>query len=401
MPVILWSDHADTMKTPTSDTGLTDTPAAERAATWLRTAIADGRCRAGTWLPAERMLSDQIGVGRPAVREALAALQREGLVERLAGGRPRVASWTAEPNAQATSVRRARSVVAAIIPQPPSYTIAHAIQGGLSRALVRTHARMGLLVYDTYLAGGEQASQGVHPEIEALQRAEAEGVAGIVVWGCGAQGSEEALLRLQRSGVSVVFVDHRPGSLAFDFVGVENRSGVRDAVAHLVGLGHRRIGYLSHPERQSTIVEREEGYREALHGHGLYLDPALLFRGGSSFEVRAAEALAQFMALPSPPTAAIAFNDLHAFDLIRSAGERGLRVPIDLSVVGFDDAEQFSPQPSVLTTVRQPFREIGYRAGDLLLRRLGSGAPISEPRLHILLAPTLTVRTTTAKPPIR
>jgi DNA-binding LacI/PurR family transcriptional regulator/DNA-binding transcriptional regulator YhcF (GntR family) len=389
------------MNTPTNDTGQPDIPASERAATSLRTAIADGRYRAGTWLPSERVLSDQIGVGRPAVREALAALQREGLVERLPGGRPRVAPWAADPDAQVSPARKARCVVAAVIPQPPSYTIAHAIQGGLSRALSRTHPRMGLLVYDTYLAGGGEASHGLHPEIEALQRAEAEGVAGIAIWGCGAKGAEEALLRLQRSGVSVVFVDHRPTSLAFDFVGVENRSGMREAVGHLVGLGHRRIGYLSHPERQSTIVEREEGFKEALHTHGLYLDPALLFRGGRSFEVRAAEALARFMALPTPPTAVIAFNDLHAFDLIRSAGEKGLQVPTDLSVVGFDDAEQFSPQPSVLTTVRQPFREIGYRAGDLLLRRMDTVAPIGESRVHIMLAPTLTVRTTTAKPPIR
>ena len=373
-------------------------PAADRAAAWLRDAIARGDFPSGAWLPAERDLAERIGVGRPAVREAIAALLREGVLERRPGGRPRIASWAAGSYGRASTSAAGRFIVAAVIPQPPTYTTAHAIQAGLSRALGGSTPRPGLLVYDSYLAGPLGPGLGVHPEIEAFHRAEAEGAAGVVVWGCGADGAEEMLLRMQRSGLAVVFVDHRPKSLAFDFVGVENRSGIRAAVEHLHALGHRRIAYLSHPDRGSAVVEREEGYTEALHDLGHRADPAMLYRGGRSLSVRAREALEQFMAHPTPPTAVVAVNDLHAFELIQAAQERGLKVPGNLSVVGFDDAEQFSPHQSMLTTVRQPFREIGYCAGELLLRRIAEGSAPVGIRIHTLLAPTLTVRTTTARP---
>lgn len=373
-------------------------PAADRAAAWLRDAIARGDFPSGAWLPAERELVEQIGVGRPAIREAIAALLREGILERRPGGRPRIASWAAGSYGRPSTTAAGRFVIAAVIPQPPTYTIAHAIQAGLSRALNGSNRRPSLLVYDSYLAGPLDPALGVHPEIEAFHRAETEGAQGVVVWACGADGAEETLLRMQRSGIAVVFVDHRPKSLAFDFVGVENRSGVRAAVEHLHALGHRRIAYLSHPDRVSAVVEREEGYTEALHDLGHRADPVMLYRGGRSLAVRAREALEQFMAHPTPPTAVVSVNDLHAFEVIRAAQERGLKVPDDLSVVGFDDAEQFSPHPSVLTTVRQPFREIGYCAGELLLRRISEPSSPNVVRIHTLLAPTLSIRTTTARP---
>ena len=385
---------------PKHDNRFSEMPACDRAASWLRSAIADGRFAPGMWLPPERNLAEQIGTGRPAVREALVALQREGILDRIPGGRPRVAAWAGSLGTQSADVQYSRrSVVAALIPQPPTYAIAHAIQSGVGRALGRVRPRRGLLVFDTYLTTAAPSPDWVHPEIEALHRLEAEGVAGVVVWGAGLAESEDALLRMQRTGTGVVFVDHRPTNLTFDFVGVDNRAGMREAVRHLVGLGHRRIAFVSHPTRQSTIIEREEGYLDELHEHGLRHDPALLFQAGRSLDVRAGEALRQFKSLPAPPTAIVAVNDLHAFELLRAAQASGLRVPEDISVVGFDDAEQFSPHPSPLTTVRQPFREIGFRAGELLLRRISEKGTNSGPRVHILLTPTLTIRASTTSPP--
>src|SRR5581483_982865 len=101
------------------------------------------------------------------------------------------------------------------------------------------------------------------------------------------------------------------------------------------------------------------------------------------------------LSLPEPPTAVVADNDLHAFAFIREAQKRGWRVPEDISVIGFDDIESYSPHPATLTTVHQPFYQIGQRATDLLLRRLAaSGSSKTRVYQHVVLATSLVIRST-------
>jgi LacI family transcriptional regulator len=163
---------------------------------------------------------------------------------------------------------------------------------------------------------------------------------------------------------------------------------------HLLELGHRRIGAITGPPGWVATEARRAGYRAGLAGAGIPFDPAL--EVASDFERAAgANAAAALLALPEPPTAIFAFNDAIAIGTMRAAHERGVRVPEDLSVIGYDDIAYAQMVGPMLTTVRQPLGELGRTAVNLLLRLLE--LPASEPR-QIELSTRLVVRETTAPP---
>jgi len=177
-------------------------------------------------------------------------------------------------------------------------------------------------------------------------------------------------------------------------VSVGHRAGAEDAMRHLLELGHRRIGAVTGPPGWVATEARREGYRAALASAGIAFDPAL--EVASDFERAAgASAAAMLLSLPEPPTAIFAFNDAIAVGTLRAAHERGVRVPEELSVIGFDDIAYATMVGPMLTTVRQPLGELGRTAVNLLLRLLER--PGSEPR-QIELSTRLVVRDTTAPP---
>ncbi len=176
-------------------------------------------------------------------------------------------------------------------------------------------------------------------------------------------------------------------------VSAAHAAGARAATEHLLSLGHRRIGAITGPREWIACTERLNGYHGALAAAGVLPDPALVavsdFRNGPATEA-AANAL---LDLPDPPTAIFAFNDNVAVGVMRTARARGLRLPEDLSVVGFDDSEQAEIVYPALTTVRQPLAEMGRMAVSLLLRLLENQRVDA---LRIQLATKLVVRDSTA-----
>src|SRR6188508_2671319 len=137
-------------------------------------------------------------------------------------------------------------------------------------------------------------------------------------------------------------------------VSAAHAAGARAATEHLLSLGHRRIGAITGPPEWIACTDRLNGYHGALAAAGVLPDPALVavsdFRNGPL----TAAAAAKLLDLPDPPTAIFAFNDNTAVGVIKVARSRGLRVPEDLSVVGFDDSELAEIVSPGLTTVRQP-----------------------------------------------
>jgi LacI family transcriptional regulator len=177
-------------------------------------------------------------------------------------------------------------------------------------------------------------------------------------------------------------------------VSVGHRGGADEAMRHLLELGHRRIGAVTGPPGWVATEARREGYRTALARAGIAFDPDL--EVASDFERAAgASAAAVLLSLPEPPTAIFAFNDAIAVGTMRAAHELGVRVPEELSVIGFDDIAYATMVGPMLTTVRQPLGELGRTAVNLLLRLLER--PGSEPR-QIELSTRLVVRETTAPP---
>jgi LacI family transcriptional regulator len=205
--------------------------------------------------------------------------------------------------------------------------------------------------------------------------------------------SAQELLTLQRQGFPFVVVDPRePPPDGVACVSAMHASGARQATEHLLELGHRRIGAIAGTPGWYATEERLGGFRAALAGAGILLDPELVVH--SDWRIpRGTEAARQLLSLPEPPTAIFGFNDNVAIGALHAARERGLSVPDDLSVVGFDDTEQAVIVTPRLTSVRQPLAELG-RMGVSLLIRLIDGQRVDA--LRVELATQLVVRESTA-----
>ena len=205
--------------------------------------------------------------------------------------------------------------------------------------------------------------------------------------------SADELLTLQRQGFPFVVVDPRePPPDGIACVAAMHASGAKQATEHLLALGHRRIGAIAGSPGWYATEERLAGFRAALSAAGILLDPELIVH--SDWRIpRGTEAARQLLSLPDPPTAIFGFNDNVAIGALHAARERGLSVPDDLSVVGFDDTEQAVIVTPRLTSVRQPLAELG-RMGVSLLIRLIEGQRVDA--LRVELATQLVVRESTA-----
>ncbi|MFW3387777.1 UNVERIFIED_CONTAM: LacI family DNA-binding transcriptional regulator [Kocuria sp. CPCC 205274] len=177
-------------------------------------------------------------------------------------------------------------------------------------------------------------------------------------------------------------------------IGSTNWAGGHEATTHLLGLGHRRIGHLSGAGGSVPARERLAGYRSALEDAGVPHDPALVTGGGFSYEAGFAGAQ-ELLELEDPPTALFAASDEAALGAFEAARQAGLRVPEDLSVVGFDDtllARWASPK---LTTVRQPLHAMGEMAVERAITLLAGGSR----RVHPLQLQTSLVERSSTAPP--
>jgi LacI family transcriptional regulator len=173
-----------------------------------------------------------------------------------------------------------------------------------------------------------------------------------------------------------------------------HRSGAEQAMRHLLTLGHRRIAAITGPPGWLATDDRRAAYHASLAAAGIQPDPMLEI--AADFQVGpAARATAALLDLTDPPSAIFAFNDSIAIGVLHAARDRGLRVPDDLSVVGFDDIEPAILVAPALTTVRQPLSEMGRTAVDVLVRLLERRARETP---HIELPTRLVVRASTAPP---
>lgn len=195
-------------------------------------------------------------------------------------------------------------------------------------------------------------------------------------------------------GAPVVAVDPHTGSSGFPTVDADSLHGARLAIEHLLRLGHRRIAMLAgRPDLQSAKL-REQGYREALAAAGVPFDDSLVRIGGYDAHVSALAAR-ELLTGAQRPTAVFAANDVTAIATIEVALALGLRVPEDVSVVGFDNIPESALCTPPLTTVSQPIRTMGERAVDMLIRLIRD-QPVE--RTHLTLTTELVVRGSTAPP---
>lgn len=207
---------------------------------------------------------------------------------------------------------------------------------------------------------------------------------------------DERRVRLPE-GIPAVLMAGRPRDDAQQMVILDNREGGRGVAHHLSGLGHRHIGQILGPRAEDCTQERELGFQEGLAADGIPCDPALTVEGDWS-ATSGYDLLKTLVAREPRLTAVFAHNDRMAVGAIRAARDLGLRIPQDLSVVGFDDMPLASYFDPPLTTMRQDTFAIGRACAKLLLDLLEMSAAATT---VVRLTTELVVRQSTARCPAK
>lgn len=210
-------------------------------------------------------------------------------------------------------------------------------------------------------------------------------------------GQDEDLLRLLKGlPIPTVLLDRDIDEVNCDLVQNAHMQGAQMATQYLVDLGHRRIACLAGPDDLTPSTQRIEGWREALAHNGLTDESAHLL-WHSDFSSQGGYATMQtILAQPQRPTAVFVGNDLMGMGALSAAHEAGIRVPQDMSLIGFDDIELAHFTSPALTTIAQPKDRIGVAAVDMLLERIQGGRVEAR---KVLFQPELIVRHSTAGVP--
>lgn len=220
----------------------------------------------------------------------------------------------------------------------------------------------------------------------------AEGVAGVIL--ASTREKNPHIATLLEQNIPVVAIDRQVTERRIDRVVVANRDGAFEAVAHLLALGHRRIGFVGLPAVRTTGREREEGYLDALRAAQVRVRSEWMRRGDGKQE-GGYQCASELLALNKPPSALFVANNLMTLGALMAIREKGLKIPNDISIVGFDDMPWTPLLCPPLTTVAQPTYELGSQAAALLLARI---ADPKRPTTHLLLKPNLIVRESTSAP---
>jgi DNA-binding LacI/PurR family transcriptional regulator len=354
--------------------------------------ILSGELAPGSRLPSETELQRQLEISRSTVRQALSNAEAQGLIERVPGKGTFVTLTL-------TGERSSR--IGYITCDSYRYFQSQLVSGAESMFSAKGYR----VVFCN-------SNRDIDEENRLLEQLVLEDeVGGILIWPVLHDDPSRQLFQLARQGrVPMVLVDRTFDGMACDYVTSDNYTGARAAVEHLLALGHRRIVFLSRPILQlMTIAERFRGYQDALRDADVApLEPWLVGDLGQEMEIVLAlhsysefaspdiEQIAQYLQAPQRPTAIFAMNDMMAMQAMKAIRMVGLRVPEDLSLVGFDDEGIVNAMLDVpLTTVAQDGFGIGARAAELLVERIeGHDGPLRKG----VLPTQLKVRASTAPP---
>ncbi len=359
----------------------------------LRDRIRSGHYQAGDWLPTERHLAEDLSVDRRVVRTAINDLVSDGLVHRRPHCRPIVGrvSSAAAPGAEPPT--SSYSDFVALIMWPGGGVLEHAttsqqrIFWGINQALAEA-GRHAVFLRIAEIGNEEETAAR---EAAQLRYAVERGFGGIIFYPY-AYRRNQALVKDVSRKIPLVTIDRQIVGLETDFSGVDNRRATFEATLHLAAQGHRRIAYATKWEQIRPVQERVQGYMDAVREAGL---PELVLAiPSSSAPWTVTDAIFRLPA-GERPTAAVVFNDYAAVNLMERLQNLGLTVPEDVALIGFDDIIPALPNGVGLTTIAQPYEEIGKAAVDLLLRRMkDSSAPITT----VELPTRLVVRQSSAAP---
>lgn len=220
----------------------------------------------------------------------------------------------------------------------------------------------------------------------------AEAVAGVII--ASASEAEPHIDDLLDAHIPVVAIDRRIKDRRVDSVLVANTQGAYNAVAHLIALGHRRIGFIGLPLTRTMGRERYEGYQRALRANGLSVTRSYV-RIADAKQHGGHDSTLDLLTQAPHLTALFVANNLMTLGALEALRERGLKIPDDISIIGFDDMPWANLLQPPLTAIAQPTYAMGQKAAELLLERLQNP---HQPISHIQLDTTLIVRGSIGKP---
>jgi LacI family transcriptional regulator len=285
-------------------------------------------------------------------------------------------------NVQARSLRGGLSHTVALVVRDVGTAYAGEIVRGIDLELAES--QYDLMLYTTHRRKTQESEY-----VSMLSRGMADGLLLILP-----RHPEAYLQVLRQRHYPHVLIDHQGIDDRGPAVGATNRQGAFDATSYLIDLGHRRIGFITGDMDLGCARDRLAGYQAALKQFGILKDPTLV-RRGDFFQTRGYTAANELLDLPEPPTAIFSSNDVMAFGVMEAVRDHHLRIPEDISIVGFDDVPQATQVHPPLTTVRQPLEQMGREATRLLLDLIHEP---DRPPPRIELPTELAIRATTQKP---
>ncbi|MEV0831279.1 LacI family DNA-binding transcriptional regulator [Nonomuraea rubra] len=281
------------------------------------------------------------------------------------------------PNVLARGLRTSRSqTIGLIIPD-----ITNPFYPALARGLQDV---LGPAGYDQIISNTDGVRRAEQAAIEQMIARQVDGPAFAVF-----HTHAEDLLPVIDAGIPVVRLGGRLAQRGVDVVHSDDEGGAAEATRHLLAWGYRRIAFVCGPAAEGSAAERVAGYRAALAEAGVPAGRALVEHTEFS-RAGGAEGVARLLELPEPPDAVLCANDVMAIGALDVAALRGLRVPDDLAVMGFDDIDAAGMVSPGLTTMANPAREIGQATATRLLERLGG--TIGEPSTELVIPARLVRR---------
>ncbi|WP_419890751.1 LacI family DNA-binding transcriptional regulator [Paenibacillus xylanexedens] len=250
----------------------------------------------------------------------------------------------------------------------------------LARAVEDRSRQLG---YSVVICSTDNKDERVERYLNLLQQKRVDGM----MIGTGIDNAEILSPLLQQSIPVALIARHMP-SLSVHTVTIDDILGGALAAEHLLELGHTRVAVLSEPSKVSSSQERVRGFRETLIKAGYTLEPNQIRESAADLSSAKKEALL-LLGEKDHPTGLFCCNDIQAIGALQAAKELGLRVPEDVSIIGFDNTILASVTSPPLTTVAQPIEELGHRAVDLLIEELKDER--KEPQ-KIVLKPELVIR---------
>jgi GntR family transcriptional regulator, arabinose operon transcriptional repressor len=342
----------------------------------LRQQLADGGLSDGAKVPSLRALAKQYNVSTITVRQALQTLEREGRLHCIPG-----VGVFVRPTIPGRTVVETMTVAFATIEIDTAFTsrIAH----GIEEACQERGWCMQLL----------NAQGDTHLEARNLSRLAKSGVSGAIILPVSDAENLEALVELKICGFPFVLVDLSVPGLKVDMVASNHEKGAYAATEYFLNRGHRRVLMVTQFPKLSSVGARIRGYEQALVDHGIeplrdwkiWMDNSITRRGGMEGRRWLGGCEATLPALPKfdPPIAILAHNAYSGWGVFEACRKTGLRIPEDVSVISFDDAEFTRALNPPMTTVAQRNSEIGRTAVEVLERRIASGTT-EDPRQTLL-----------------